>query len=119
MKRFLFLITPFALIGCINMEKTSYSKLDEPFSVEATKNYLPKDVSIQPAYTIYEGSQWACSYKTEAGDSICCLESYSTMSPWKYCLLLDENQNAFAFMELGRNEYLRWSEGKQPLFKKR
>lgn len=117
MKKILFLIVPFAFIGCVNLEKISYSKLDEPFSVEATRNYLPKEVST-PVYTIYEDSKWVCNYKTEAGDYICCLESYSTMSTWKYCLLVDENQNAFAFMDLGKSEYLKWSEGKQPLFKK-
>jgi hypothetical protein len=105
--------------GCVTTEKITYTKLDKPYIVEATRNYLPKDVSMQPAYTIYEGSKWECRYKTEKGDSVCCFhEPYSSMSPWKYCLIVDKNQNGFAFIELGSNEFLNWSEGKQPLFKK-
>lgn len=125
-KYFIGLLMLFCLFGCtsvmenlIGVEKTPYSRLEQPFKVEATRNYLPKDSILQPAYTIYEGSVWACNYKTEAGDFICCFEGTVAMGQWKYCLLVDEYQNGFAFMELGTNESLKWSEGKQPLFKKR
>lgn len=114
--RFLMLIAPTFLFGCAGMEKVNYTRLEAPLSLEATRNYLPKDVAIQSAYTIYEGSQWTCNYKTEAGDYICCQDRTISMGTWKYCLLVDEQKNGFAFMELGTNEFLRWSEGKQSLF---
>lgn len=116
MKKILLLSALVVLAGCA--ENLSYIKIDKPYIIEATRNYLPKDVAVQPAYTIYEGSKWVCNYKTEVGDSICCLESFGNMVPWKYCLLVDENQNSFGFFELGLSKGLRWSEGKQPLFKK-
>lgn len=115
------IVMPLIVIGCVSVstERVTYTNLDKPYFIEATRNYLPKDVSMQPAYTIYEGSKWECKYKTEKGDSICCYkEAYSAMSPWKYCLIVDGNENGFAFIELGINEFLKWSEGKQPLFKR-
>ncbi len=112
------LLSAVIVTGCASTGKIAYTKLDKPYMLEATRNYLPKDVSIQPAYTIYEGSKWECLYKTEKGDSVCCTkEPYSSMSPWKYCLIVDDNYNAFAFIELGNSQYRNWSEGKQPLFK--
>jgi len=120
MKKFLasLIVIVFILLGCVALEHISYTKLDKPFHVEATRNYLPEDVALQPAYTIYEGSKWTCDYKTQEGDSVCCLDSFGSGSPWKYCLLVDEKQNAFAFVELGVNKFLKWSEGKQPIFTK-
>jgi len=101
----------------IGMKKINYVKRDKPVEIEAIRNYLPSDVDM-PAYTIYEGTKWTCNYKTEAGDSICCSDRTIAMGSWKYCLLVDDQQNGFAFFELGTSEYLTWSEGKQPLFKK-
>ena len=102
----------------LGMKKINYVKLDKPIEMEATRNYLPKDVEMQAAYTIYEETKWVCKYKTDAGDSICCSDRTISMGSWKYCLLVDEHNNGFAFFELGTSEYLPWSEGKQPLFKK-
>lgn len=119
-KTAILLFTLLLFAGCASMfgENISYIKTDKPYTIEATRNYLPKDVAMQPAYTIYEGSKWACSNKTEAGDFICCLDSFGTMSQWKYCLLVDESLNGFGFFELGLSKGRRWSEGKQQLFKK-
>lgn len=117
-KTMLLLSAPLFFFGCAGMEKTTYSKFEQPFAVEAVRNYLPKDVSIQPAYTIYEGSKWACNYKTAAADAICCRDTTIYIGNWKYCLLVDNQQNGFAFIELGTGEFKRWSEGKQSLFKK-
>lgn len=104
-------------IGCAST--AAVTKLDTPISLEATKNYLPPDVMGQPAYTIYEGSKWDCKYKTESNDNVCCTrEPFSTMSPWKYCLILDGEFKAFGFFELGSNQYRTWSTGKQEIFKK-
>jgi hypothetical protein len=93
--------------------------LEKPVTLEATRNYLPPDVAGQPAYTIYEGSKWDCKVRTEKGDYVCCSrEAFSTMSPWKYCLIVDNEYKAYGFFELGSNEYTTWSEGKQALFRK-
>ncbi len=73
----------------------------------------------QPAYAIKEGSKWECKYKTETQDYVCCRhEPISTWSPWKYCLILDGEYNAFGFYELGADQSTKWSKGKQQLFKK-
>lgn len=118
MKFYIFTLgTGLFFFGCAGLEKTTYSKLEKPFQVEATRNYLPNKL-IQPAYTIYEGTVWACDYKTDAGDPICCRDTTIYMGNWKYCLLLDDQFNGFAFFELGTSEYLKWSEGKQQLFRK-
>ena len=119
MKPFLILSFLFLLIGCVSTIPTNKTnKMDNPFIIKSIKNYLPRDVSIQPAYTIYEGDKWECKYKTDNDDYVCCAENFSTMSPWKYCLLVDKDYNAFAFYELGMNRSHEWSEGKQPIFKK-
>ncbi|HEY4674130.1 MAG TPA: hypothetical protein VIH03_08190 [Nitrososphaerales archaeon] len=114
----LYLAAFLLLLGCAGLEKTTYTKLEQAFVLESIRNYLPKDVSIQPAYTIYEGSKWACNYKTGTGDAICCRDTINYMGEWNYCLLVDEQQNGFAFIELGTSEFKRWSEGRQPLFRK-
>ncbi len=108
-----------ALIGCASQPQTiTYSKLDRSFQLEATRNFLPTVASVKhPAYTVYEGSKWNCAYKTKEGDSVCCLDQYSTMSPWKYCLLVDDQYSAFAFVELGDGSLMPWPEGKQSIFK--
>jgi len=109
----------FLLSACAFPEKIQYSKLPQPYSIIATRNYLPQDVKMVASYTIYENSKWICNYQTAQGASICCLsENFSTMSPWKYCLLVDHEENGFGFAELGTGDILKWSEGKQQLFRK-
>lgn len=111
----------FLAVGCasLGVMTTTTIKLDNPVALEATKNYLPPDVMEQPAYTIYEGSKWDCKYTTENHDYVCCSrEPFSTMSPWKYCLILDSEYRAFGYFELGSSQYKAWSTGKQQLFKK-
>lgn len=105
--------------ACSLPEKIQYSNLSQPYKVIATRNYLPQDVKMVASYTIYENSKWSCNYGTPLGDSICCMsESFSTMSPWKYCILIDQEGNGFGFAELGTGDILKWSEGKQRLFHK-
>lgn len=109
----------FLLASCTQVHKTSLMNLDSPILLQAIRNYLPKDVEMQPSYTIYAESKWDCKYKNDKGDYVCCnKEAFSTLSPWKYCLLVDNDYAAFAFIELGSGEYILWSEGKQKLFKK-
>lgn len=110
----------FLAVGCasLGVMTTTTIKLDNPVALEATKNFLPPGVMGQPAYTIYEGANWDCNYKTEKGDYVCCSrEPFSTMSPWKYCLIVDPEYRAFGFFELGNNEYTTWTE-KYQIFKK-
>jgi hypothetical protein len=115
----LLLLTSCASVAATGVNKTSTLKLEEPISLVAIKNHLPGGVGNQPAYTIYEDSYWDCKYKTENNDLVCCTkESFSSSSPWKYCLLVDTNYNAFAYFELGMNSYRNWPEGKQPIFKR-
>lgn len=118
-KIFMFPILIFLLAGCVanTVSTISTAKIDPQLNLEAKINHLPGGVGNQPAYTIYEGSKWDCNYKTENNDYVCCSrEPFSSASPWKYCLLVDQNYNAFAYFELGMNSYRNWPEGKQPIF---
>lgn len=100
--------------------KKSLINLDSPILLQATRNYLPRDVETQPSYTIYEKSEWDCKYKNEEGDYVCCNKRsiLDYLSRWKYCLLVDNDYKAFAFIEPGTGEHNLWSEGKQQLFQK-
>ncbi len=112
----------FICIACVSFgcaTTATITKIDTPVALEATRNYLPPDVMGQPAYTIYEGSKWDCNYKTEKNDYVCCSrEPFSTMSPWKYCLITDSEYNPYGYFELGAGQYKAWSTGKQQLFKR-
>lgn len=113
------LITFSLVSACTLPEKIQYSSITQPYDVIATRNYLPQDVKMVASYTIYENSKWNCKNQTSQGDSICCMsENFSSMSPWKYCLLIDQKGNGFGFAELGTGDIVKWSEGKQPLFRK-
>lgn len=103
-------------IGCSTSIKTS--KLESPIHLQAIKNFQPPGVMGRSEYTIYEDSKWDCKYKTENNDYVCCTrESFSSMSPWKYCLIADNSYKAFGFFELGSSVYAPWSSGKEELFK--
>jgi len=113
------------LVGCAEMmtdavtTKATTTRLKEPFQIQATRNYLPKDVGMQPAYTIYEGTKWDCGQRIGSGDYVCCsVEQFSSSSPWRYCLVVDTDYRAYGFMELGADKYRAWSEGKQPIFER-
>ena len=112
------------LVGCAHFEtqggKIYYTNLDKPFSLIATKNFLPSTAGRQRhAYIIYEGSKWDCKYDTDDGNYICCQsEPYSSKSLSKYCLLVDKNYNGYALMDLGDYESLKWVDGKQAIFRR-
>lgn len=125
MKIFLSFLALIVSAGCVEMmsnamtTKTTTTKVEEPFTIQATRNYLPRDVNIQPAYTIYEGTKWECKYRIDNGDYACCnVEQFSSASPWKYCLIVDADYKAYGFIELGVDKYIKWSEGKQPIFRR-
>lgn len=119
-KAYIFPILIFLLAGCVASTSTvntiSTTKIDTQLNLEAKINHLPGG-GVGPAYTIYKGSKWDCTYKTEKNDYVCCSrEPFSSTSPWEYCLLVDQNYSAFAYFELGMNGYRNWPEGKQPIF---
>lgn len=105
--------------GCASTAMTTMIRtLEKPVTLQATRSYLPPGVAGQPTYTIYEGSKWDCKNTTEKGDYVCCSrEAFSSLSPWKYCLIVDNEYNAFGFFELGTSQYTTWSSGKQALFR--
>lgn len=125
----LFLFIMFIFMGCasdmdaismaLNSTTMKIERLDQSITLSAVQNYLPPGVSMMPAYTIYEESIWLCDYKATNGCYVCCSEEpFSAMSPWKYCLVVDENGSALGFYELGKEEYAPWSTKKDGLFQK-
>jgi hypothetical protein len=107
-------------VGCSStVTVTKLDKLESPFALEATRNFQPPGVMGRPEYTIYDGSKWDCTYKTDKGDYVCCTrEPFSTMSPWKYWLIVDSEYKPFGFFELGSGTHTNWSGEKYMLFKK-
>jgi hypothetical protein len=96
--------------------------LDNAIALTATQNYCPTLFMgmRDPAYTIYRESEWVCKDRTPAGDYICCnKEPFSSMSPWKYCVITDGDFKAYGFVELGSNQSRNWPEGKQDIFQKK
>lgn len=109
------------LCDCAYTSVIKIDKLKDPITLVATTNYLPTSVAgiKRPEYTIYEESKWDCNYLTSEGDYVCCSrEPFSSMSPWKYCLLVDTTYSGIGFFELGTGEYHQWPEFKQQLFRK-
>lgn len=107
-------------IGCSSTSTVKkLDKLDSPVVLEAIQNFQPPGVMGRPEYTIYDGSKWDCPYKTDKGDYVCCTrEPFSTMSPWKYCLIVDNEYRPFGFFELGSGTHTIWSGDKYILFKR-
>ncbi len=98
---------------------TNFHKLGNPIALEATRNFQPPGVMSRPEYTIYEGSKWDCNYETEQGDYVCCTrEPFSAMSPWKYCLIVDNEYRPFGFFELGSAAHTNWPGERYNVFRK-
>ena len=107
------------LSGCVAMTGTNVAidKLPEIITLKANVSYHPGGVGHQPGYTVNHGSEWVCEYKTADGDYVCCSkQSFFKTSPWVYCLLVDNEYNAFAYFELGENSYAMWPDGKRAIF---
>ena len=122
-------ILSFIASGCAKTGTVSTERLITPIMLKAVVSYLPfgtinQEVYIAPYgvnkqidYRIYSASKWSCNYKTTDNNYVCCTNQfYTPYSRWEYCLLVDQEYNAFAYFNLNRNAYKCWPEGKKPIF---
>jgi hypothetical protein len=124
-------VTAFISTGCAKAGNVSTERLTNPIMLKAIVSYLPygtlnKEVYIAPYgvnkqvdYRIYAASKWSCNYKTADNNYVCCASQfYTPYIQWKYCLLVDQDYNAFGYFNSDSNAYSYWPEGKKPIFRR-
>ena len=122
-------LTLMILGGCAKTGVVTTEKLAIPITLKAIVSYLPYGVineehyilpfgvSKQVDYRIYAASKWSCDYQTVDNDYVCCTDQYYTpYRQWNYCLLVDRDDNAFAYFDPDDNTYRYWPEGKKHIF---